>query len=118
MNKKLKKSILSLSVMSLLIATISTNAFAAYGDSTNTKTSGNSFTHCKTGGNYIKTTSNLYVVGSNGKIVMGRSKTVTSYGAMSNNSYINYGLTVKYTKGNHYVSGASEYLNSTSDSRY
>ena len=91
MNKKLKKSILSLSVMSLLIATISTNALAA---------------------------SNLYVVGSYGKVVKGASKTVTSYGAMSNNSYINYGLTVKYTKGNHYVSGASEYLNSTSDSRY
>lgn len=118
MNKKLKKSILSLSVMGLILGMTTTNAFAAYGGSTHTRSTGNSYTHCKTGGNYVKTTCTLYVSGSYGGVVKGPSKTVATHGPMSNNAYINYGASVKYAKGSHYVSGAYEYLNKISDSRY
>ena len=62
MNKKLKKSILSLSTMGLLLGVVSVNAFAASGDHTLYSKSAYAYTHSSYGGGRIETNVQIVLV--------------------------------------------------------
>ena len=109
---KLKKSILSLSVMSLLLGTVSTNAFAASGDHTLYSKSAYAYTHSSYGGGRIETNVRLRVTNSfHSRITLGYTKKVT-YGAMSNGVTSSSGHTAIGSQSTHKVQSQESYYRS------
>lgn len=116
MNKKLKKSILSLSVMSLLLGTVSTNAFAARAYSNCYSTGGSSTTISNRVGNSLSASCKfIYVSNELSKTLsVYRSTSITGPSSLTVSAGSQHAVcTAKRTEGTHGISGTERYWTTT-----
>ena len=109
MNKKLKKSILSLSVMGLILGVVSVNTFAASGNHNRYSKSAYAYTHSSYGGGKIETKVRLNTKNSFGSKVITGYATKTTYGSMSNGVTKSSDKNVIGAHSTHRVQGLESY---------
>lgn len=111
MNKKLKKSILSLSVMGLVLGMTTTNAFAAYPVLNPQQTYGTATTYATYSGNQISTKCSYTQWDVNNKAYT-RSSSVSTSGPRSNTAHVGNiinGARKTAVTGTHNVYGSERY---------